>query len=312
MDARLAALIAAQEGAFGIAQARALGLSYDDVDRLVRLEEVTRVRQGAFVLSEAYAARSPDEQYRLRVVAVMLTRGVTDAASHHAGLAIWRVARFGGDLARIDVGVPGSGGNSRSGVITHAHDGAGDKVVRGTRTVSLALALVQTAAWSGIEAGVCSMDDALHGGRCTVADLSQAIDRLQPQRRARAAAALARVDQASESVGESRTRLVLEALGFTPVSQAVIRDGSWVARVDFLVDGAVVVEFDGLVKYEGHTGREALAREKARESRLVELGYEVVRVVWADLADPARLAARLRQAQARARARAALALPGAG
>lgn len=75
------------------------------------------------------------------------------------------------------------------------------------------------------------------------------------------------------------------------------------ARVDFLVDGLVVVEFDGAVKYDGINGRNALVREKQRESALVDLGLEVVRVVWSDLTDTALLATRINAARTPARAR---------
>ena len=75
--------------------------------------------------------------------------------------------------------------------------------------------------------------------------------------------------------------------------------GRFVGRVDFLVEGLVVVEFDGLVKYAGQEGRAALAAEKARESAIVDLGYEVVRLVWADLANPAEVARRIRAARTR-------------
>ena len=113
--------------------------------------------------------------------------------------------------------------------------------------------------------------------------------------------AIALADPASESVGETRTRLLLRDLGFEVVSQRVLADGRrFVGRVDLLVEGIVVVEFDGLVKYAGQDGRSALAAEKARESAIVDLGYEVVRLVWADLANPAEVSRRVRLALARA------------
>jgi very-short-patch-repair endonuclease len=89
-------------------------------------------------------------------------------------------------------------------------------------------------------------------------------------------------------------------------SQVRIVDGSGVvvARVDHLVDERVVVEFDGLVKYAGAEGRDALAAEKAREDLLRSLGYEVVRLTWADLDRPQRVDALVRAARDRARARA--------
>ena len=115
-------------------------------------------------------------------------------------------------------------------------------------------------------------------------------------------------DGASESAGESRTRLLLTDLGWTVRSQVRVLDGEEVvARVDLLVGERVVVEFDGLVKYEGADGRAALAAEKRREDRLRALGYEVVRLTWADLDHPARVDAMLRRAAARAAARGPLA-----
>ena len=87
-------------------------------------------------------------------------------------------------------------------------------------------------------------------------------------------------------------------------SQVRISDDAGVvgARVDLLVGGRVVVEFDGLVKYEGADGRAALAAEKRREDWLRSLGYEVVQLTWADLERPRRVEALVRSALERAAA----------
>ncbi|HYO19519.1 MAG TPA: hypothetical protein VES02_12730 [Dermatophilaceae bacterium] len=47
------------------------------------------------------------------------------------------------------------------------------------------------------------------------------------------------------------------------------------------------MEFDGKVKYGGADGRDALFREKRREDALRSLGYQVARLTWRDLQDPA-------------------------
>ena len=64
-----------------------------------------------------------------------------------------------------------------------------------------------------------------------------------------------------------------------------------------------MVEFDGAVKYAGADGREALVREKRREDALRAMGYEVVRVTWADLTHPEVVVALVRRALARSAAR---------
>jgi len=84
-----------------------------------------------------------------------------------------------------------------------------------------------------------------------------------------------------------------------------------------LDDWPVVVEFDGMVKYGRKrdavdrwgnqlTPQQVLVAEKRREDRIRELGYQVVRVVWSELDDPAGLARRIRAAINRARASAAI------
>ena len=111
----------------------------------------------------------------------------------------------------------------------------------------------------------------------------------------------AATDAAAESPGESLTRLLLSGLGWPVRSQVRIHDEhGLVGRVDFLVGTNVIVEFDGMVKYEGAGGRTALAAEKRREDRLRAAGYQVVRIVWADLAHPERVARLVRQAAQRA------------
>ena len=71
------------------------------------------------------------------------------------------------------------------------------------------------------------------------------------------------------------------------------------ARVDFLFRAErVVVEFDGAVKHGGPAaqGQLALVAEKRREDTIRRLGYVVVRLTLADLADPERVAGLIRAA----------------
>jgi very-short-patch-repair endonuclease len=123
----------------------------------------------------------------------------------------------------------------------------------------------------------------------------------QPLAARRAQLALDLADAACESPGESLTRLILNGLRLPYESQVPLYDErGLIGRVDFLVAGRVVVEFDGLVKYAGAEGREALAAEKRREDRLRRAGYAVVRITWAELSDPAALVRRIRAAHAQA------------
>lgn len=157
---------------------------------------------------------------------------------------------------------------------------------------------------AGFTSAVCAMDNALHKKLCTRAQLEEAAAQLPVLHRSVASRAIAAADGACESPGESRTRILLVDAGFGVVSQQEIRSGrEFIGRVDFLVDGCVVVEFDGLMKYDGVDGRRNLAAEKTREERLNRLGYEVVRVIWSELNHPNELIRRVRVARALARER---------
>jgi hypothetical protein len=104
----------------------------------------------------------------------------------------------------------------------------------------------------------------------------------------RAKRALGVADVGTESVAESLTRAVLAEAGLpTPLLQVDIADerGTSVGRVDFLFEAQrTILETDGRVKYDDPG---SLWREKRREDALRELGYEVVRVTWAQLMGPA-------------------------
>lgn len=319
MDQRLSAVAAGLGGVFGSRDIADLGIAPAVIAGLVRRGEVERVRRGAFVVASALRpleipaeggrsayAKPPrlEQVYQLHTRAVLRSRPVIDAASHHASVALHGVDLYDCDLTVVDLASEVRRVGLEAGVRLHPGKGLPIGGLGGVRVVKLATALAMVARSTGVMAGVCSMDDAVHDGLCTTAEIAAAIEKLPVRRHDPATVALALVDALAESVGETRTRLILRDLGFCVVSQRRIKAGSRVvARVDFLVEGLVVVEFDGLVKYEGAQGRAALAAEKARESQLVDVGFEVVRVVWSELEDPAELARRIRKALKRARAR---------
>lgn len=258
---------------------------------------------GAFVDGGPYAAAKPQERYRLRVCAVLRSRP-EDAAASHAALALRGLPLWQTDLNRIDLVGSVLRVHSLAGVVVHPLAGRSVVQAGGWPSTALADALVQHAAANGVLAGVVAMDAAVHAQVTTVDALREALERMSRSGRRRARRAVDLVDPACESVGESRTRILLRDLEIPFRSQVRIYDGTvLVARVDFLAYARVVVEFDGMVKYEGADGREALAAEKARESRLLDLGFEVVRLTWRELDDPAAVLEKIRAASARAAAR---------
>lgn len=305
MDERLAACAASQGGVFGSEDVARFGVSTSELTRMVRRREVIRIRRGAYVVAAHYLGVPAFDRYALRVKAVLRSRGAGERASHQSALALLGI---GVAQAREDVVLLESPSVSRvrshAGLVAVPASGGSTWLAGGFACVSPAKACVQVAAASGFVAGVCAMDSALFLQRCNREALNHEIARLAPRVRAAARRALEAVDPLAESVGESRTRIILRDAGFEVRSQVEFRDAAgFIGRVDLVVDDCVVVEFDGLQKYAAADGKRALAAEKAREERLSRQRYEVVRVVWSDLEDPATVVARVRRARTLARER---------
>jgi len=114
----------------------------------------------------------------------------------------------------------------------------------------------------------------------------------------------------SESPGESLIRVMIEEWGFPP-PRLQIRiyspNGTFLGRVDLgYPDLGVLFEFDGAIKYHkplrpGQDAADVVVKEKLREDRIRDMGYVVVRLVWAELADLTALRSRVAAAVARGR-----------
>jgi hypothetical protein len=123
---------------------------------------------------------------------------------------------------------------------------------------------------------------------------------------ARRAATLS--DARAESVGESVSRVRLHELGLpAPVPQlAVHGPHGFVGRADFgWPELRTLGEFDGRVKYgrllkPGQDPGDVVWSEKLREDALRDLGWQIVRWTWDELADFTAVARRLLRAFARA------------
>lgn len=179
----------------------------------------------------------------------------------------------------------------------------------GIALTSAARTIVDIARSSPFEQAVVVGDAALHRGLVSADDLREQIDLLRNAAGMdQARLAVDFMDGRSESVGESRSRVLFHREGIGPPRlQALLRDsfGTVIGRVDFLFDESVVGEFDGKVKYgallrPGDDPGDVVFREKIREDAIREAGWIVIRWTWADLEHPERLIARILNALQRA------------
>jgi hypothetical protein len=112
-------------------------------------------------------------------------------------------------------------------------------------------------------------------------------------------------DGRSGSVGESRSRVAIDAAGLPPPVlqwEVFAASGVFIGRVDFAWPMfRTVAEFDGKVKYgrllrPGQDAGEAVYEEKRREDALRDEDLRMVRWGWLDIDPFTETAARLRRA----------------
>ena len=224
--------------------------------------------------------------------------------SHQSAAVDYGLPTWGLDLSRVHVTRRDAAGGRITGMVVqhNARLPSGSVWLReGRHVVAPARAIIEVACTAGFEPALAIADEALRTGLVSIRALEYALCDVENWPRSPSARqVVAFCNGLSESVGESRLRLLMDRFGLpAPSLQAPIRrDGVLLARVDFLFDRfQTVVEFDGMMKYADDAA--VLIQEKRREDDIRELGYQVVRVTWPDLDTPKRTIHRIQQAFAR-------------
>lgn len=273
----------------------------------------TRLHQGAYCATSSLAGLSREQQYRLRCIAVAdrspnLTLSHVSSAAMH-GMPLWGISLDKVHLTRAGTG----GGRATPGRIVHAGslEGGQTHLIGDTRVTSAARTLIDTACDASLLTTVIAADAALRNGLTTPAEVAAALTGTRHRRGAGAGRrALEFVDGRSESAGESYTRVIIHQGGLpAPELQIDILgpDGRFIGRADLGYPAfGVLIEFDGVIKYRrllkpGQRAEDVVIAEKLREDRFRDLGYVVVRIVWAELDHPDVVVARITAALDRGR-----------
>jgi predicted transcriptional regulator of viral defense system len=290
-----------RKGWFKRSDVLAAGYSDAELRRRLRRGQWGRLSRDAFVERSGWPVdESPwDRARRLHLLTV---RAVTErledvVVSHQSAAVLHGLPTWGLDLDRVHV--TRSTGRVRSAGTLSVHRSPldADEIteVDGLRVTTVDRAITEAACTASYEVGVVLADAALREGLVSSEQLLRTADRHRHWAGSPAARAAARfADGLSESVGESRLRVLMDNFRLpSPRLQVEIRadNGELIGRVDFLLPSDLVVEFDGALKY-GETA-EAVMTEKWREDRIREQGYRVARVIWSDLDRPQATAARL-------------------
>jgi hypothetical protein len=290
------------------------GWTDDELARHARAGRLARVRRGAYVdadLSLGEAAR-----HRLLVHATLAGLRRPAVVSHQSAAVLHGFPLWGVDLSRVHVTrrPPASSEVGRC-LRSHVARLDDDEIVSAdgvpvTSPVRTALDLARTLP---LEPSVVVLDAALRSRLAQKPDLERGLVEITGTRGSRTAArAVGFADGRSESVGESRSRVLLHRLRLAPSAlQLPITDptGLLLGRADFAwEDERVVGEFDGRVEYgrllrPGQDPGDAVFEEKRREDAFRGEDWGVVRWTWADLAPGNVVGIRVRRALDRRRRR---------
>ena len=281
--------------------------------RLLRRGELSRLRPGAYL--PAAASVDGAHRHRLLITATLGALRRPAVVSHQSAAVLLGFPLWGVDLRRVHVTRrPPSSSEAGKHLRCHVAGLPDDDVVTVdgmpvTGPVRTALDLTRTIE---LEPAVVALDAALRLQLVRQNDLDGRLSDLAGRPGSRTAGRAVRLaDGRSESVGESRSRVLLHRLGLAPSTlQPPVRtaSGRILGRADFgWEQERVLGEFDGRVKYGkllrlGQDPGDVVFAEKRREDARRDEDWGVVRWTWADLT-PHVLGPRVRQALTRGRRR---------
>jgi hypothetical protein len=265
-----------------------------------------RLRPGTYTFTDSW---NPDEQQRHLVLAraVAAKLGPSVALSHTTAAIAHGLTVWGADLSHVHVTrLDGGAGRTESGVVHHEGFTVPEdlRTLGGILVTHPARAAIETASLLQPDAGLGVLDSALYLGLTDRVELDATFALHASWPRMQSVRLLVRMaDGGAQSVGESRSRYLCYAHHLpAPVLQFEVYDAS--GRLLGITDLAwpghhLLGEFDGRAKYgrylrPGELAGDAVFREKRREDAICEqLGWRMIRLVWADLSRPGETAARI-------------------
>lgn len=288
-------------------------------DRPLRRDEAVgareRIRRGAYVDEALWAAMTPAERYRARIMAVVRTRRRMPVVAYDSAAALWGYPRASPWPGVVHLIVdPASSARSKNGVRIHREGLESADVVElgGLLVTSPQRTLVDLGRALHLRDSVSAIDCALNPVRSTVEnrvtkdELCEVHDRVVSPRGGRQAMkAIEFGNGLAANAGESESRVVIFELGFpdptlqrrhvNPRGGFYFTDTEWPTY-------RTIGELDGRGKYlkEEYLGSmtpgEAVYAEKIREDHLRAEGNSFARWGIDDIREPRRLQRILTQA----------------
>ncbi len=237
---------------------RAQDMNRRDVARSVADGQLIRVRNGRYLAHGTHADLVHAARLGGRIDCVSLLR--------HLGVFVLEKSQ-----PHIQVDLGASRLPSRpKGVVCHWRT---TSAPREQLITDLVEALTQATRCQPPRAAIATLESAWHLGLIDEEGIADVFSRL-PQR---FGALRPLLDRRSESGAETLLRLMLRVLGCRVEVQVKLRG---VGRVDFVIDGWLVIECDSEAH---HSGWDAQKRDRRRDVAAARLGYTTIRVIAEDI-----------------------------
>ncbi|NYE94359.1 putative transcriptional regulator of viral defense system [Psychromicrobium silvestre] len=262
---------------------------------------VLKIRKGGYLLRERWEGSEPWHRAQWQLEAHHLVSGGVHLYTHQSAARLHGLRTWGlGERIHLNIPYRWSRGSFGDDVTVHRYSIPGrqeclvqNELGQEFRVTSLERTATDCARLLGFEQAVVLGDHALQKG----ADLTymRRLLAATPGSRGvrRARLVLGAIDGRSESVGESRLRLIVSDLA--PTSQLELATTAGLFRADLgWSEARLLLEFDGRSKYFDYgASSEVVFQERRREKALVAEGWRIIRVEWADLERPAALRRRV-------------------
>jgi len=278
-DVHVAKLAEGQHAVFTRAQALRAGFTTDEIDG--------RLRRGLWVRihRSVYRIRGSAHTFESEALAAVLGAGPGACASHATAGALWKLE--GISAGSLHVAVPGRRRTRVPGVQIHRPVDLRSSDVTRVGVIPITSpgrTLVDLCRSCGRESLEDALDDAIRKKLVTPKQLLTRVRAMAHTGRRGLPVLECLLEErcgrpVSGSGLENRFARLLKRAGLpAPVSQFVVRakDGAFVARVDFAYPQArLAIEIDG---YEHHSSRKRWEYDRARQNRIVELGWFPLRI----------------------------------
>jgi very-short-patch-repair endonuclease len=187
------------------------------------------------------------------------------------GLAVWELP------ALSHVTIPRGSSRSAPDAIVHVAALGPDDVEPWRAVTSVRRTLLDCARVLPLPEAVTVLDSATHLGLITCRELQTVATAARGTGSANLRRAVRHIDPEAGSALESVLRIMLLACGGDVRSQVWI---AGVGRVDFVINGWLVIEGDG---FAFHADRQSYRNDRRRATALLIAGYALLRFSWEDV-----------------------------